>query len=112
MKKVDIDAQSFDSSENDQSHFDDEGLIYIKHGEKFEIYDNPESEYDHSDNDDSEEFDEPDLAGLLALSMTRDRSKTSNDARLEQKEMLNDVDTLLNLLSSARVLITSNGKEY
>ena len=53
MKKEDIDAQSFDSSENDQSPFDDEGLIYIKHGEDFEIYDNPESEYDNSDNDDS-----------------------------------------------------------
>ena len=108
-KIVDEQVQPSNTPVNDQSHPDDEGIIYIKHGEEFEIYDNPESEYDNSDNDDSEKFDEPDLAELLALRMTRDRSKTSIDARVKQKEMLNDVDTLLNLLSSAKVQITSNG---
>ena len=115
MQKVEIDVQSNDSSENDQSHSGDEGLIYIKHGEEFEIYDNPKSEHNNSDNDESDEFDEFELAAkFFAFSevVSRDRSLTSNDARLKQKEILNDVDTLLNMLSSAKAQITSNGKEY
>ena len=49
---------------------------------------------------------------MLAFGETRDRSRTSNDAIVKQKEMLNDIETLLYMLQSAKVQIMSNGKEY
>ena len=52
----DTDSQSVDPGEIYQSSEDDLGIIYLKHGEDFKIYDNPESEIEPSDSEEAEEI--------------------------------------------------------